>query len=383
MTAEPGTPSSSTPSSGTPSSGTPAGDTSAGDTSTAATSAIGYAVHRWTRLSVISTVAVGVLVVWLAFVPVLFVASVTQQLTSLFILAILAAMWNALAGYGGLVSVGQQAYIGIGAYATIVLTRQGLNPYLAMIVASVLAGLIALPTSLLVLRLRGGQFAIGTWVVAEVFALLVSLDQSVGGGTGTSLIGLNRYDPAQRRAYTYWLTLAFGVLLLAVVFALLRSRTGAALQAIRDDEEAAAGLGVRVVAAKRVLFVVAGFGCGAAGAMTLANTLFIQPQSIFGVQWTAYMIFMVLVGGLGTFEGPIIGAIVFFVIQNRFADSGAWYLIGLGATAIVFALALPRGLWGMVESRWRIQLLPVGYSLRRRGGPAAAPDPATITSPSG
>src|SRR5262249_38906875 len=114
---------------------------------------------------------------------------------------------------------------------------------------------------------------------------------------------------------------------------------------------------------------------GAAGALTLANTLFIQPQPIFGVQWTAYMIFMVLVGGLGTFEGPLVGAVVFFAIQHWFADLGAWYLIGLGATAIAFALLLPRGvsvagsgtasIWGC--SRWA-----TGWSRARRTRPGDA-----------
>jgi branched-chain amino acid transport system permease protein len=229
----------------------------------------------------------------------------------------------------------------------------------------VAAGVLALPISLLLLRLRGGQFAIGTWVVAETLALLVALDQGLGGGTGTSLRGLNVYSPIVRQAYTYWLTLGFLVLLLGIVFALLRSRHGVSLQAVRDDQEAAASLGVRVQAGKRMLFVVAAFGCGAAGALTLANSLFIQPQSIFGVQWTAYMIFMVLVGGMGTFEGPIIGALIFFAIQYRFADSGAWYLIGLGAIAVAFALLLPRGLWGLVQNRWHTHLLPVGYRLQK------------------
>jgi branched-chain amino acid transport system permease protein len=154
--------------------------------------------------------------------------------------------------------------------------------------------------------------------------------------------------------------------LLGLVFALLRSPSGVALQAIRDDEAAAASLGVRVDAQKRLLFVLAAFGCGAAGALTLANTLFIQPQSIFGVQWTAYMIFMVLVGGLGTFEGPLLGALAFFAIQHWFADLGAWYLIGLGATAIAFALLLPRGLWGWLEHRYHLRLFPLGYRLDRR-----------------
>jgi branched-chain amino acid transport system permease protein len=272
-------------------------------------------------------------------------------------------MWNALAGYGGMVSVGQQAFIGVGAYGTIFLTEHGVTPYFAMVLAALIAGAASIPISFLVLRLRGGQFAIGTWVVAEVFALLIALDTNLGGGTGTSLRSLNVYGPAARQKYTYWLTLFFFLLLCGMVFALLRSRHGTALQAIRDDEVAAAALGVRVTASKRVLLVLAAFGCGAAGALILANTLFVQPQSIFGVQYSAYMIFMVLVGGLGTFEGPLIGAVILFAIQYRFADSGAWYLIGLGATAVAFALFLPKGIWGSVQDRFHTHLLPIGHWL--------------------
>lgn len=322
-----------------------------------------YRVVRSSRTSWVGSAVFLVIVVVLALVPLLFVPNVIQQLTSLLILVILAVMWNALAGYGGLVSVGQQAYIGFGAYSVIFLTRAGVPPYLAVVLAALASGVLALVIAPLVLRLRGGQFAIGTWVVAEALALIVVLDGSLGGGTGVSLRGLNVYDAALRRAYTYWLTLAIAVLLLGAVLLLLRRRTGAALQAIRDDEDAAASVGVRVRPLKLLLFVLAGLGCGAAGALTLANTLFIQPQSIFGVQYTAFMIFMVLVGGLGTFEGPIIGAIVYFVLQYFFADLGAWYLIALGAVAVAFALFLPRGLWSMVADRLPGPLLPVGYRL--------------------
>jgi branched-chain amino acid transport system permease protein len=163
------------------------------------------------------------------------------------------------------------------------------------------------------------------------------------------------------------LTLGFTLLLLVLVFLLLRRRSGAAIQAIRDDEEAAASLGVRIMPLKFMLFVLAGFGCGAAGALTLANTLFIQPSSIFGVQWSAYMLFMVLVGGIGTYEGPILGAVLFFLLQDWFAQYGAWYLIGLGAVAIAFALFLPRGLWSLADDRLPFRLLPVGYALRPAG----------------
>jgi branched-chain amino acid transport system permease protein len=306
--------------------------------------------------------------------PQVFETNIVQQLTSLIIFLILAVMWNALAGYAGLVSVGQQAFIGFGAYGTIFITQQGVQPYLAMILAAVASAVLAAVLSLLVLRLRGGQFAVGTWVVAEAIALLVALDQGLGGGTGISLRGLNVYAREVRTAFTYWLTLGFAVLLLLLLFLLLRSRAGVALQAVRDDEEAAASLGVRVAWLKFVLFVLAGFGCGAAGALTLANTLFIQPQSIFGVQWSAYLIFMVLVGGLGTFEGPIIGAILFFVIQYEFADLGAWYLIGLGLIALAFALFLPRGLWSLINDRLHIRLLPVGYHLLRQATDVSTDD---------
>ncbi|HEY8676866.1 MAG TPA: branched-chain amino acid ABC transporter permease [Candidatus Dormibacteraeota bacterium] len=340
-----------------------------------------YSVQRWTATSRISVGGLLGLIVAMIFIPAALGADVTQQMTSLLILIILAVMWNALAGYGGLVSVGQQAFIGLGAYGTIYLTQQGIPPYAAMVLSAILAGVIAIPVSFLVLRLHGGQFAIGTWVVAEVFALLVTFNASLGAGTGTSLHGMSDFDPDVRGAYTYWLTLGFAATLLGAVFLLLRTRLGASLQAIRDDEQAAASLGVRVVRAKRVLFVLAALGCGAAGSMILANTLFIEPSSIFGVQWSAYMIFMVLVGGLGTFEGPIIGAIAFYLIQNQFADSGAWYLVGLGTTAILFALFLPRGVWGTVEDRFHLRLLPLGYSLLKRK-PSTRDQGPTGTAPS-
>jgi branched-chain amino acid transport system permease protein len=322
-----------------------------------------WIVQRSSLASRIGSGALMLIGLALFAVPQIFDTNVVQQLTGLLIFLILAAMWNALAGYAGLVSVGQQAFIGFGAYGTIFITQQGIQPYLAMILAAVASAPLAAVLSLFVLRLRGGQFAVGTWVVAEAIALLVALDQGLGGGTGISLHGLNIYPREVRAAFTYWLTLGCAVLLLLLLLLLLRNRTGVALQAIRDDEEAAASLGVRVGRLKFVLFVLAGFGCGAAGALTVANTLFIQPQSIFGVQWSAYLIFMVLVGGLGTFEGPIIGAILFFVIQYEFADLGAWYLIGLGLIAVAFALFLPRGLWGLINDRLHIRLLPVGYHL--------------------
>ena len=135
------------------------------------------------------------------------------------------------------------------------------------------------------------------------------------------------------------------------------------MQAIRDNDEAAGSLGVNVLKAKRLIFVFAAFGGAIAGALWLGANISFQPKTYFGVQWSAYMIFMVLVGGIGTFEGAILGAIVFFIIETFFAAFGVWYLIGLGTAAIVFSLVFPQGIWGTVVRKWNLHLLPIGRRL--------------------
>ena len=323
-----------------------------------------FIVERWTRLSAAASVTAAAVLVVLAVVPLLFDANIVDSLTTLFIYLILSVMWNALAGFAGLVSVGQQAFFGLGAYFAIQLSYHGMNVYPALLIGAIIASALSLPISVLMLRLRAGEFAIGMWVVAELAHLLVALDPLINGETGVSLIALNAYSADDRRAYNYWMTLAAMVVLLGAVFVLLRGRLGASVQAIRDDEDAAQSVGVRVLAGKRTIFFLAAFGCALAGSLWLATSISFQPRTYFGIQWTAYMIFMVLVGGLGTFEGPIIGGIIFFLIEYLFGQTGVWYLVGLGAAAIVFALFLPRGLWGSIEDKFGIRLLPVGYTLR-------------------
>jgi branched-chain amino acid transport system permease protein len=320
-------------------------------------------VRRWSTVSIVAIGGlVGILVI-LAFGPLFLGSYLTDRITTLFIYVILAVMWNALAGYGGLVSVGQQAFFGLGAYAVIRLSEAGVPVYPAMALAPVIVAALAFALSPLALRLRGGEFAIGMWVFAELAHLLVNLDGLIQGETGRSLIALSAFAPDVRRANNYWFALGAMTIFLALVFVLLRSRTGASVQAIRDNEEAAASVGVRVMSTKRTIFVLAAAGCAAAGALTLSTLITFQPKTFFSVQWTAYMIFMTLVGGLGTFEGPIIGAVVFFVVESLFGASGVWYLVALGATALVFSLWIPRGIWGTISARSGVQLMPIGYRL--------------------
>jgi len=324
-------------------------------------------IERWTPTSVIAAGCTVVLLLFLACGPLLFGPSAIDNLTRLYVYVILAVMWNALAGYGGLVSVGQQAFFGLGAYAAVRLASYGLPPYPSLFIGALLVGVVSLPVSTFMLRLRAGEFAIGMWVVAEIAHLLVNLDGLINGETGTSFIELNAYAAPMRHALTYWSALAAVVILLGIVFALLRSRVGAAIQAIRDNEEAAASVGVKVLRTKRIIFVLAAVGAGMAGALWVATAITFQPKAYFSVQWTAYMIFMVLVGGIGTFEGAIIGAVIFFLMESWLGATGVWYLIGLGATALVFSLFFPAGIWGALERRFGLSLLPVGYRISSAG----------------
>ena len=172
----------------------------------------GISIERWTRPSRVALAVMALALVVLALAPAFLGAGMIDRMTALFIYVMLAAMWNALAGFGGLVSVGQQVFFGLGAYFTIRLADAGLNPFVALLVAAIVTGALSIPLSLFMLRLKGGEFAIGMWVVAELVHLLVNLDRLIQGETGTSLISLNVYDNATRRATIYWLALVLSLI---------------------------------------------------------------------------------------------------------------------------------------------------------------------------
>lgn len=321
-------------------------------------------VRRATRSSWIGLAIVVVLVLIAPMAPYVIDKGIQGSLVTLFSLIVMATMWNLLAGYGGMLSVGQQAYIGIGAYALVYFADTiGLDPFMAVPLAVVVAGLLAYPISFLAFRLSGGYFAIGTWVIAVVIMLIVQQIPALGGGIGETFTAFSDLGPGTRIAYVYWLSLAGMVLAVGVTYWIMRSRLGLGFTAIRDDSVAAGSLGVRVTRSKRFVFVVAAMGCGLAGAMITANTLRVQPDSIFSLNYSVFMIFIVVIGGLGTIEGPILGAIVFFVLQQWLADLGPWYLVILGLVAIVITLFLPRGLWGLISGNGKVRLFPVGYRL--------------------
>ncbi len=335
-----------------------------------------FHIETRTRVSSAIVLASVVLFAVLAAAPAFVSRSVIHDVFFVLTMLALAQYWNLLAGYAGLVSVGQQAFVGLGAYTLFAGTiLYGLDPLIAIALAGVVSLVLAIPTALVIFRLRGAYFAIGTWVAAEVFRLVLAQWKDVGGGTGTSLprsatsgiYGLDAIKAlfgvrtsAARDIEAYWLALLLAAGTIVLACAILRARHGLALAAIRDSEPAAGSLGVRGFRTKLWIFAVAAFGTGLTGALIYFQKARISPDAAFSViDWTAFVIFIGVIGGIGTIEGPIGGGLIFFVLQNYLADYGAWYLMLLGAIAIAVMLFAPQGIWGFVSQRYGLQLFPV------------------------
>jgi branched-chain amino acid transport system permease protein len=335
-----------------------------------------FAVTTATRASTITLLlAVPALVVLVAL-PAFASRVLLQELFYVFTMLALAQLWNLLAGSAGLISVGQQAFVGIGAYALFAFAvMTGLDLVTSIVLAGVVAGLIAVPAALIVFRLRGAYFAIGTWVVAEVCRLILAQVKQLGGGTGTSLppdvassiVGIdfvrNLFQvrgPAARDILSYWIALLLALGTFVLIYRLLRSRYGLALSAVGDAEPAAESAGVDVFRTKLFIYVITAAATGMVGALIFLQKARISPDAAFSlVDWTAYVIFIVVIGGIGTMEGPIIGVVIFYLLQYYLASLGSWYLIILGGLAILLMLFAPSGVWGVISQRSGISLFPV------------------------
>ncbi|MEM7045952.1 MAG: branched-chain amino acid ABC transporter permease [Pseudomonadota bacterium] len=338
--------------------------------------ALPYTVTTRTRASNLFGIAAIALIVVLAALPLFAGRGLIQDLFFILTMLVLAQFWNLLAGYGGLVSIGQQAFVGMGAYAMFAgVILAGMDPIPAIFLGGIAALIVAIPTAFFAFRLAGAYFAIGTWVIAEVMRLGIAQVKALGGGTGTSLpraatremwatdwikTALDVKSSAARDILTYWLALALAVLTIWAIYALLRSKRGLALSAVRDNAEAAKSVGVDAARMKWLVFLTSAIGTGLAGALIYVQKARISPDAAFSVtDWTAYVIFIVVIGGIGTIEGPIIGVLVFFLLQSALADYGTWYLFTLGIIGILVMLFAPYGLWGLISDKTGIQLFPV------------------------
>nr|ART36362.1 C549 [uncultured bacterium] len=316
--------------------------------------------------------ALGLLGLLALAAPWLFDAGHLTVATEFFTLLVLALMWNLLAGYADIISVGQHGFVGVGAYAFFGLTALAhVDPFLAIPLAALVTALIAVPAMAVVFRLRTAYLAVGTWVVAEVLSLVAGKLPGFGGGSGTSLpIPIAKAFGSSSIARVdmfYAMSLALALASFAATWALLRSRVGLGLTAMRDNEEAAGSAGVNLPLSRIVCFLWTAPVLGSVGALVTLAKLRVAPSASFNIaDWTIYPIFIVIIGGIGSLEGPMLGALVYIVLREYLAGYGAWYPIALGVVSISVMLKEPRGLWGVLRRAGLAEVIPVSHFPRAR-----------------
>ncbi len=326
-------------------------------------------VIRMSRSSRVGTGVMTFIFVVLGFFPVYGSDRIQVTLVQVLTYLTLAIMWNLLAGYSGLVSVGQQGFIGIAAYSMFSLSElNSIDPFVSIPIAAIICAAISIPVALLVFRLRGGYFAIGTWVVAEVFRLLTLEINVLGAGNVQSLTTRNAfsgYGLEIRKNLVFWSAwmLAIGATLTTIF--VLRSRLGLALQAVRDDADGARGLGVDITRVRMIIWVIVAAWTGATGALIHINSATVTNRDAFSVaSWTALVVFIVIIGGVGSTIGPYLGVGVYWVITEQLKQQNTWRFVVLGALAAIISVVSPKGLAGLLQ-RWKpFEIFPVTRRLK-------------------
>jgi len=304
--------------------------------------------------------------------PWIFDPASLQILTELLCLLVLAVMWNLLAGYADIVTIGQHGFVGIGCYAFYAFAvLAGVDPYLAILLAGLTTLVFALPAMVIIFRLRAAYLSVGTWVVAEVMMLGAGKLSAFGAGLGVSLpvSVVRRFGShiVERFTTIYVMSLVLAVVAMGATWFLMRSATGVGLTAMRDNEEAAGTVGVNLFRSRVVCFLWTAPFLGLAGALITLQKLRIAPAASFSIiDWTVYVIFIVVIGGVGSFEGPIIGTFVFFLIREYLQNWGVWHFIVLGGAAIAITLIEPRGIWGFMRRVVPDDLIPVSHAPPRK-----------------
>jgi branched-chain amino acid transport system permease protein len=324
----------------------------------------------------------GVVALLLAAAPLLLGEGGLRFATECLLILSMAQMWNLLAGYAGLVSFGHQVFVGIGAYGLFLISGSfDLPPYWVLPVAPLASAVVASVIALPLFRLREAYFSIAMWVFSEIIAALVMKASWLGGTSGLPLKSSRLLDFDWFEPVMFWIAGALALGTIGGLFLLMRSSFGLGLMSVRDNDLAAMSVGVDVQRNRFIVFVLSAAGCGLAGAVTFLGNLYISPAAAFDVNWVVYMMFIVMIGGIGTLEGPVIGTVIFFglreVITDQLGFSAGWYLVALGTVAVAVMLLSPRGLWPPLRDRFGFQLLAVG-----RKAPAT-PDLAPLARKAG
>ncbi|MDH6269576.1 branched-chain amino acid transport system permease protein [Rhizobium sp. SG_E_25_P2] len=318
-----------------------------------------------------SEIAVFVFTVCAAAVmPLLADEGITAVVGEACLMLAMASAWNLMAGYVGLVSLGLQAYVGLGAYAAIYASNAlGISPYSALFAGPVAGIALAVVTSFLLLRLRDAYFSISTWVIAEVVAMLVFIAPNLGNVTGLTLEATRDLDFDVFLKAIFWLSSGLAIATVFGMGLLMRSPTGLAMKGVRDNELAAVSIGVDVRRNRLLALVATGAVCGLAGAISYSGAMFVTVSSGFDVNWVVTMIFIVIVGGIGTIGGPVVGTLLYYGLRQLmmvgFGLSGSWHLTAMGLIAIATILLAPKGLWPTFHDSL-LSKIPIGQPEPKR-----------------
>jgi branched-chain amino acid transport system permease protein len=292
--------------------------------------------------------AIGaLLVVVLAAAPAALSPFLVQFLINLFMLAVLAESWNIIGGFTGYASFGNVAFFGIGAYTTGVLLTAAEWPFaLALPAGGLLAMAFAALIGMPILRLKGHYFAIATLGVAETMREIVYNLKITGGGTGLTM-------PITKSALPFfYLMLAILLAATLVNWWLSNSRFGYGLVAIREDEDAAAAMGINTALYKTAAFALSAAFAGLAGGVFAYWITFIDPEGVFKVGTTILMIIMAVFGGMGTVVGPLLGALVLASVSELLSTQLASLAeLFNGAIVILVVLFMPKGLVDVIRKR--------------------------------
>ncbi len=271
---------------------------------------------------------------------------------------VLGAAWNVLGGFAGQVSFGHAALFAVGAYTTIILyLKGGLAPWWGIPLGGLAAALVSLPIGLLCFRLRGPYFSLATLAVAEIVKLVALNWESVTAGSVGYLITslppvtlLGSSINWEGKVPFYVAAAVLTVVALAATGWLRNSRIGAYLVAIRENEDAAEAVGIDTVRTKVVTFALSAFLAGMGGGFYAFYFRYVDPDAVAGIGLSMEMVFIAVVGGLGTVGGPFIGAVfltaVAELVRERFQVG---HLIFYGLFMMLVIRFMPEGIWGRVR----------------------------------
>jgi branched-chain amino acid transport system permease protein len=305
-------------------------------------------VFRLHRLRIV-LVPLAAPIVLLALLPVIGIPQSWLLYAFLFFIYLaMANMWNLLAGYSGLISLCQPAFLGLAGYTLAIGTWVGIPWWAGLLGGALVAALFALLISIPVFRLSGIYFAIGTLVVPEALRMIFYLwrpvgGQMQGGGAGYMVKGIGGVSTNM----TYWLAFIIGIGSIFLVRRVLKSRLGLGLAAIHDNERTAASCGVSVFKLKLYTFVIAAIVTGLAGGVYYLYQGYIEPSATFNVRWTMTLLLATVIGGIRSEEGPLIGAIVVVFLYFLLARYAGYSLLIQGIILIGIMLASPQGIVGI------------------------------------